>query len=279
MIRLRVCWVWLLPAVLLHAALTVWIVDVRVAAVATRPIARNTTPPSADNDDSEAWRVLEQADAYQQARHSPSVLSRRIQSTQRPRQANGRPFYIVFSPESNGNRYMVSLLLSAGCYGHADHVQPLDDRRTHGREWPNHLLAVQRWPNTAYDAPCLALHRSVPHNGVWPRLESLLAEIRAADWQPRILVMLRPEDVAKPSQVRRKHVRNEHEAEKNIRHAQRHIISALANEPDLWFRLVLYEELRHDHYVKWLFDEQLQLQLPSDYPRFEDRDSKHLRGH
>lgn len=178
-----------------------------------------------------------------------------------------RPFYLVASPESNGNRFVVSLLMSAGCYGVSGHMQPFDDRAQ--RVWPNHFRP------THFRSPCGVMHRSVPHAAVWPDLPSLVRQIRSAGFEPRILVSLRPEDVAAASQVAQKHVATRAEAEDNIRHAQRHIVTALAAMPDVWFRFVHYEQLGHEHYLHHLFGREMALQLPANHPKFVDKDSKH----
>ena len=46
--------------------------------------------------------------------------------------------------------------------------------------------------------------------------------------------------------------------------------------PDVWFRVVLYEQLAHEDYVRWLVEHELGLTLAAKYPRFEDRDSYRL---
>ena len=197
------------------------------------------------------------------------VHSRQAQPPQPPPwSAGGRPFYLVASPESNGNRFVVKLLLSAGCFGVSGHQQPFDA----GREvaWPNQFRA------TAFTQPCGVMHRSVPHATVWPDLVGLVRKIKSAGFEPRLLVSLRPEDAARASQVAQKHVKTSAQAEHNILRAQRHIMTAVAALPDLWVRFVLYEQLGHEHYLKWLFGEQMALTLPADHPQFEDRDSKHF---
>ena len=190
-----------------------------------------------------------------------------------------RPFYLVASPESNGNRYLVKLLLAAGCRGRADHAQPLDPSQSRGG-WQHHIRPAAQWPRDMRSpgARCIAMHRSMPHGGAWVDLPGLVAEIRAAGWEPRLLISLRPEDAVRVSQVKQGHVRTQAEAEANIARAQRTLIDAVAAMPDVWFRLVLYEQLGHDHYRRWLFDEQLGMPLPPTAPAFEDRDSKHFHG-
>lgn len=298
-------------ALVLQTVLVVWVIDQRLAQLERvyavqqqRATADTATPenhteaaPADDDDSTQDWRPHNAEtppagddDSYHQARQMPPVLSKRPLAQTRastaphrvdePHDGGGRLFYLVVSPESNGNRYMVSLLLAAGCYGRADHYQPLDDRRSDRQRWPDHLLAARHWPNDARRARCQALHRSLPHNHVWPRLDVLLGEVRAAGYTPRVLIMLRREDVAVRSQLAQRHVRSAAEAAQNIARAQRHLVEALAADaPHVWFRLVLYEQLHDERYMRWLFSEQLELALPTDYPRFQDRDSKHLLAH
>lgn len=190
-----------------------------------------------------------------------------------------KPFYLVASPESNGNRFMVKLLTSAGCFGQSGHEQPFDEPSGRGAtraQWPNRLRDKRLWPRGHEKAPCAVMHRSIPHAGVWPDIPGLVQQIDAAGYEPRILVSWRPEDIARASQVSQKHVRTQEDAERNILRAQRHIVHALSQLPTTWFRFVLYEQLGHTHYLDWLFREQMALTLPDGHPKFEDRDSKHF---
>lgn len=174
-----------------------------------------------------------------------------------------RPFYIVLSPESNGNRYLVSLLVAAGCAGRSGHGQPFDMPVQLAADWPNRVL-VSAAPA---GARCAAMHRSMPHAGVWVNATQLAADIRAAGWEPRFLVSLRAEDDAAASQVAAGHARTQLQAVETILYAQRLIVAALPNH---WFRLVLYDQLAHEHYRRWLFSQQLGLVLPPTAPTFRD---------
>ena len=200
------------------------------------------------------------------SRQAPPASPRALPT---PWSAGGRPFYLVASPESNGNRFVVKLLMSAGCFGVSGHQQPFD-QHPHSGGWPNQFRPAR------FAQPCAVMHRSVPHATVWPDLPGLVRQIKAAGFEPRLLVSLRPEDAARASQVTQKHVKTAEQAERNILRAQRHIMTAVAAMPDVWVRLVMYEQLGHNHYLQWLFAEQMGLQLPAGHPRFEDRDSKHF---
>lgn len=173
-----------------------------------------------------------------------------------------RPFYVVLSPESHGNRYLVSLLVAAGCAGRGGHGQPFDMPVQLDADWPNRVLVAP-----AGTAPCAAMHRSMPHAGVWINVTRLDADIRAAGWEPRFLTLLRAEDTAAASQVVAGHARTQLVAVDRILWAQRAILAQLGGR---WFRFVLYEQLAHERYRRWLFSQQLDLQLPSTAPAFRE---------
>jgi hypothetical protein len=174
-----------------------------------------------------------------------------------------RPFFVVVSPESHGNRYLVSLLTAAGCYGRSSNAQPFDVPPQRHRDWPNHVVA-----DAAGNAPCAAMHRSVPHAGVWLNVSQIDAEIREAGWEPRYLVSLRADDTAAFSQVVAGHAPTLLRASDTIISAQQLIVAAL---PGRWFRFVLYDQLAHDHYRQWLFAQHIGRPLPSSAPAFKDR--------
>jgi hypothetical protein len=173
-----------------------------------------------------------------------------------------RPFYVVLSPESHGNRYLVKLLVAAGCAGHGSHAQPFDVPAELDAHWPNRVTVTP-----AGAAPCAAMHRSMPHAGVWINVTQLDADIRAAGWEPRFLTLLRAEDAAAASQVAAGHARTELIAVDRILQAQRAILDELRGR---WFRFVLYEQLAHEHYRRWLFSQQLHMWLPSTAPAFRE---------
>ena len=121
------------------------------------------------------------------------------------------------------------------------------------------------------------MHRSIPHGGGWPDIPGLVAQIKKAGFEPRLLVPIRADDVTWASQVTQGHVRSIEQARTNMLRAHRHIVDALARLPDVWFRFVLYEELAHDHYVQTLFGGEMGLTLPANHPRFQDKDEKHRK--
>lgn len=242
--------------------------------VVTAPATSPLPTPSRPYDDS-LW-ALPSPEPHPVERILPPPP---IKRTANPPPLQRKQFYLVASPESNGNRFLVKLLLSAGCYGHAGHQQPFDESaRSSGPPWPNGIRDPRMWPSGHANAPCAVMHRSVPHAKVWPNIGALVRRIEEIGYEPRILVSWRPEDVARASQVAQKHVKTASEAEDHILHAQRHIIRAVAELDTTWVRFVLYEQLGHAHYLDWLFREQMGLTLPPNHPTFEDRDSKHFHA-
>jgi len=260
----------------------------RIVVVAAPTPTIDEQPPVDEADDEQLWDAASAAPVRTEdvvtrtpptppPASSPSRLLRSPSPTSRPHIPIRKPFYLVTSPESNGNRFLVKLLVSAGCYGQSGHEQPFDDRGRHAASlWPNRIRDRRYWSRGHEMAKCAAMHRSIPHNGVWPDLVALVKQIDTLGYEPRILVSFRPEDVARISQVTQKHVRTEEQAETNILRAQRHVIDALGTMPKVWVRFVLYEQLGHEHYLHWLFSEQMGLPLAANHPKFEDRDSKHF---
>lgn len=190
-----------------------------------------------------------------------------------PRPAPSRVFYISAGPESSGNRFLVSLLLSAGCYGKSDHVQPFDPKQAKiaRGHWSDHVHIDAH----ATTRSCCVMHRSIPHGGGWPNLQDLVYQIQSAGFEPRLLLPQRADDATFNSQVQQGHVRTVEEARHNTLKARQHITNALAAMPHVWSRPVYYEQLGNEHYVHTLFEDEMGLTLPADHPRFEDRDEKH----
>jgi len=260
---------WPALVVMLVATVSINVLVVTVAVRSQLPVV--VVPPPVPSPDDSLWSIPTDPPVV-------AVEPRVARSLPTPLRTNGRkPFYLVTSPESNGNRFVVALLMAGGCFGRSGHQQPFDVPINQAKgSWANKLKPPAQWgPN--YDvAPCYVMHRSVPHARMWPNIAQLIGQIDAFGYEPRILVSWRPEDVARSSQVSQKHVPSQADAQRNILRAQRHIVDAIASLPDVWFRWVLYEELRHQHYVDWLFGEQMGIVLPESRPRFEDRDSKHI---
>jgi hypothetical protein len=175
---------------------------------------------------------------------------------------SGRVFFLVLSPESSGNRYLVQLLHAAGCAGAGGHVQPFDDVRRWGRAWPHHLEL------RGVNAPCAAAHRSVPHGGAWPNVSQLAADVRAAGWHAHVLTLVRADDAVIASQVAARHAPTRAAAQVRIAAARQHIAAALAARDAPSWDVVAYEQLARASYTEWLFAERIGRPLPTNAPAF-----------
>jgi len=183
--------------------------------------------------------------------------------------ASGRPFYLVISPESSGNRYMVQLLVAAGCRGRSGHTQPFDAPRRFGRAWPHRIDAA-----AAAGTRCAVVHRSMPHGGVWPNVTQLVADVRAAGWLPHVLTMVRSDEAVAASQVAARHAASVDMAAARIALARHTIVAAIGGET---FDFVLYEQLGRAAYTDWLFGRRLGRPLPPTAPAFVDANAKYSK--
>jgi len=183
----------------------------------------------------------------------------------------GRPFFLVVSPESSGNRYLVQLLVAAGCRGRSGHRQPFDAPQRFGRSWPHRIDAA-----AAADAPCAVVHRSMPHGGVWPNVTQLAADVRAAGWLPHVLVLVRADQAVAASQVAARHVASLEMAAARIGGARLAIVRALGQDAAPTFDFVLYEQLGRAEYTDWLFG-RLGRPLPPTAPAFVDANAKYSK--
>src|SRR5438874_2332686 len=122
--------------------------------------------------------------------------------------------YLVTGAESSGSRYLVRLLCGAGCAGRGDHVQPYD-----GPEATVHV--PQPRPLR------IALHRSVPHGGIWPDLEGIVASLWQQGYTTTALVMVRDQQVTEESQVKNRHVADRARAAAQAHMAHRAILAAV----------------------------------------------------
>jgi hypothetical protein len=129
--------------------------------------------------------------------------------------------FLVLGPESSATRLMTGLLIDAGCWGDAGHEQRLDT-----------VLA---------DAPLLVWRRSVPHDGHWPDIASMIDKLRAAGYAVAAVIMSRDWHALAISQEQRGHTPDVGAALANIRYAYRHIFAHLPG--DVPFELVNYEAL------------------------------------
>lgn len=117
--------------------------------------------------------------------------------------------YVVVGVESSGNRWMVSLLLSMGCKGVSDHRQPYDINKS---------FSIINTYKIKYDGypPCIAFHRSFPHNGQFIDLQSLGQQISQFNYEPRLVWITRQLNFTIQSQLARNMVKNISQCKQNI---------------------------------------------------------------
>jgi hypothetical protein len=149
--------------------------------------------------------------------------------------------FVVVGPESSGNRFMVRLLVASGC----------QDNDTKDK---------------------LAFHRSFPHGKNWPDLNTIIKDLRTANYNPKLLIMVREGYANGLSQISQNHVRNIQDAEKHYKDAYRSIFRSVV-EMDADFLVVPYSSLGRRRFLEWLFG-QLKLTVP-DEKIFVDADNKY----
>lgn len=166
--------------------------------------------------------------------------------------------YLVLGPESSGTRLMTSLLIEAGCYGDAGHVQ--------------------RWDKNLPDfEPCIVWRRSLPHGGKWPDVGQLIARLQDSGYTVTAVIMSRDWHAMSRSQVDAGHTLDPAGAIANIQEAYRLIFEAI-NPTALRFELVNYESLvqRPREAVAQLM---ARLGLPeAKGVHIHDANAKHYRG-
>lgn len=201
-------------------------------------------------------------------------MSRRKSMDERKRVQGGKkPFILVTGPESSGNRYTVDLLIkAAGCHGKSGHVQPLDQKkRGKQKDW-SALDTTTIGRVGAY--PCIAMHRSFPHNNKWAKLDKMAKMARNHGFDPHVVVLFRDPESVHDSQVKRKHVPNLVRARGNTQRAYLEIFRGII-EGDIGYTPVMYEHLVDDDYIEWLFSELGIRYTVSRVPKFKDANPKH----
>ena len=90
--------------------------------------------------------------------------------------------FVVVGPESSGNRFMVQLLIEAGCTGKSTAA-------TNGQPWDIHYGAFVSIPK---DGPeTIAFHRSIPHGSYRVNLGFAIDKAHEAGYVVTFLVMVR----------------------------------------------------------------------------------------
>lgn len=132
-----------------------------------------------------------------------------------------RRVFLVLGPESSGTRLVTSVLVSAGCYGTAEHVQPFDN-------------------GIPPDLSPVVWRRSYPHghDHKWPNLSRLVED--CGDRSVTVLITVRDMLCMVRSQLSRGHVQTERQAIDNIRLAYEMLWIAVIGRD--WYA-VSYESL------------------------------------
>lgn len=130
--------------------------------------------------------------------------------------------FVVLGPESSGTRLTTQLLIDAGCYGDATHIQRLD------------LQGAPAW------AWSVVWRRSAPFCRSWPDLSALVNHVGALGYQVTAVVTVRDWYAMVQSQIRAGHVADEAQALAHIQRAYRLIFNSIAGVP---FVTCVYESL------------------------------------
>lgn len=168
--------------------------------------------------------------------------------------------YLVFGPESSGNRFVVRLLTAAGCIGDGCPEQRLDDQEFR--------------KETAKERRSIAWYRSLPHGGKWADVPAKVRELRGYGYDVRALVMCREWYCTVRSQLHVGHVRTEQEAFENLQRAYPFIFGHLSTLR-VSYVMVPYASLVYGgpRAVRVLFD-LLGLPAPVEYEAPVDANNK-----
>lgn len=168
--------------------------------------------------------------------------------------------FLVYGPESAGNRLLTRILVACGCYGDGDHHQRLND----GPPPPNTDLVV--------------LFRSVPYARGWPDLIENIDQVIRYGYRPTVLVLNRDVYAMAASQVRTGHAQDIEAAYRCIAAAYKIIFAAISyHKAD--YLMISYECLfiRQTDYMTWLL-KYLGLELLQPVERITDQNEKHYQG-
>lgn len=216
-----------------------------------------------------------------QRHHLEMVRARAQMDRHIPQPASPQNKVIIFvvGPESTGNRYTVSVIISAaGCAGKVGHTQPLD-QKARGRSFKKDWSALDERMLTTLSkkgTKCVVLHRSFPHNNHFVDLKRMARTAREKGFDPRIVVLTRVMPATIDSQIERKHVPNATKARENIKRAYLEIFDDVI-DAILPFTVVTYEFLADKKYVGWMFEELGLAYDAGKIPSFHEANSKHLK--
>jgi len=156
-------------------------------------------------------------------------------------------FYIVAGPESSGNRYTVAILKAMGCAALSGHSQPWDVRGNKFSQLNTDKLVKEK-------PVCAAMHRSYPHgiDHQWVNLRSLIKQVAAANYEPRVVYITRNPLAVIQSQLKKKMVPNAKQAMANINRAKKEIYGYIF-ETGVWFTEFQYEQYEYKSYLKYVY--------------------------
>jgi hypothetical protein len=163
--------------------------------------------------------------------------------------------FIVVGPESSGTRFVSRLFIDGGCDGSDEHIQPFD------ADIPVAIDTDVVW------------RRSVPHDGVYPNIEDMCAQVAIRGYDPVVVVIYRNWACNAHSQVLRGHATNYSHAIERIRLAWNHIMRCVQDIPYSivsYFFITEYPEIA----LTWLVREYGLRRIPST--AVHRGDSKHI---
>lgn len=173
---------------------------------------------------------------------------------------NSRAFFVL-GPESSGTRLATQILVNAGCFGSADHVQVLDGDKFD-------LSVIDPWVPIVW-------RRSFPHNGQIPHLAEMLRRVKYR--QVTAIVTVRDWTCIHLSQLRdNQHATTPEQADRNIAQAYELIFHKL-RICNVGFRTFVYESLVHDSQAQARFLESIGLPVPSKLIEVYDGNAKYRK--
>lgn len=162
--------------------------------------------------------------------------------------------FFVLGPESSGTRLATSILINAGCYGSADHIQPLDRLLGMDEDERKSFLLTLASPDTP-----TVLRRSIPHDNSIPSFSAL--SVAFYPRIPHVIVTFRDFHAMVQSQLtNQQHAKDRAEAEHNIALAYRTIFRSVPRSVSI--TTVSYEALVLDPGAQKRFIESVGLCVP-----------------
>lgn len=139
-----------------------------------------------------------------------------------PLPINGKTAFLVFGPESSGNRFWMKNLVACGCAGSGEIDQPWDSGPPAGE--------------------LVAWRKSFPHGGEWTNIPRFVAALWGAGYEVRAYMTNREWHSTALSQIQHKHVCSYENGTRNLRRAHAVIASGLSDLEIPWLA-IQYEQL------------------------------------